>query len=73
MLSDASTYYCHVCGAKEEHVHHCEKTNADRIRAMNDKELADLLYEVQMTMSEFWNPKIEVVNTWPDWLKQEVE
>jgi len=50
-----------------------KKTNADSIRAMSDEELADLLYEVQMTMSEFWNPKIEVVNTWPDWLKQEVE
>lgn len=31
-----SMYYCHICGAKEEHVHHCKKTNADRIRSMSD-------------------------------------
>ena len=40
-------------------------TNADRIRAMTDEELADLLMEVHWTT---FPPKIG----WLDWLKREV-
>lgn len=46
----------------------CEKTpftNADRIRAMSDEELADFLDKV--------NPRLWKHETWIKWLKQEVQ
>ena len=42
-------------------------TNADRIRAMSDEELADWLEEVQCGMIEHWS------RWWLQWLKQPAE
>jgi len=59
----------------------CEKTpftNADRIRAMTDEELADLLRRIVQSMTlEFAfivtkDEKIPVPN-WLDWLQQEAQ
>ena len=43
-------------------------TNADRIRAMSDEELAELLHS-QFVFSNSYLPS----KWWVDWLKQEVE
>jgi len=43
-------------------------TNADRIRAMSDEELAELLHS-QFVFSNSYLP----IKWWVDWLKQEVE
>ena len=43
------------------------KTNADRIRAMSDEELADMLYE---TDSRIGNADLD---EWLEWLKQPAE
>ena len=45
-------------------------TNADRIRAMSDEELADFLYETEV---QYIPIDLSVENNWLDWLKQEVE
>ena len=49
--------------AKVEYV----QTNADRIRAMSDEELADMLYE---TDSRIGNADLD---EWLEWLKQPAE
>ena len=45
------------------------QTNADRIRAMSDEELAELLYE---TETQYLPIGLHVENGWPEWLKKEV-
>ena len=66
-------YVCPTCNSKFNYVpsecHFCgriRKTNADRIRAMSDEELAEELYD---------NSNIDCTQyqTILDWLKQEVE
>ena len=48
----------------------CEKTNADRIRAMSDEELADFLAYTWATSSRAWKKDTgETLH----WLKQHVE
>ena len=46
-------------------------TNADRIRAMTDKDLAEWI--VHKTEGNGFDRYGEVVNAWLNWLKQEVE
>lgn len=52
------------------------KTNADRIRAMTDEELAEFLNDVNMCLCSFAMGKSpcdgENCPCWLDWLKQEV-
>jgi len=45
-------------------------TNADRIRAMTDEELARFLY---IKTCEDGYPQFDNIPSWLDWLKQEVE
>ena len=45
-------------------------TNADRIRAMSDEELADFLYE---TETQYIPIDLLVENNWLEWLESEVE
>lgn len=56
-----------------------KKTNADRIRAMTDEELADFLWSIgsnPVTGNYYLNGKLLFFcgngNGWLDWLKQEV-
>ena len=58
------------------------KTNADRIRAMSDEELAEFLYNVWKKQDTFSKEVCERCgdtdigcqpNCWLDWLKQEAE
>lgn len=44
-----------------------QQTNADRIRAMTDEELANYIWQLQNTKER------RSTNGWLDWLKQEVE
>ena len=46
-------------------------TNADRIRAMSDEELAEWI--VHKTEGNGFDGYEEVVNAWLDWLKEEVD
>ena len=57
----------HVCSMYDPIM---RKTNADRIRAMSDEELADLLCE---TETQYASIDLNIENTWLDWLKQEVD
>ena len=50
--------------------HTSKQTNADRIRAMTDEELANFLGEVE---TESYCGKHRGVLGWIDWLKQGVE
>ena len=56
------------------------KTNSDRIRAMTDEELADILYSVCVRSScgncpiaQFCGDIFRIVDDWLDWLKAPVE
>lgn len=54
------------------------KTNADRIRAMNDEELADKFEEIQLkTVKAYGNDDLllkgKLKKYWLDWLRQECE
>ena len=54
-----------------------ETTNADRIRAMTDEELANILTDVQINYGWFCSGVSQkqaypFPNCWLDWLKQEV-
>ena len=55
-------YYCSVCG---EYFQEIKKTNADKIRAMSDEELAKLLCCTGWRMFEY--------KECLEWLKQPVE
>ena len=46
------------------------KTNADRIRAMSDEELAGWIYGVEMT-ARLFGPRSK--NMWFDWMKEEAK
>lgn len=46
------------------------KTNADRIRAMTDAELAKFLY---IKTCEDGCPQFDIISGWLNWLKQEAE
>ena len=47
-------------------------TNADRIRAMTDEELALMIYEVSWRIAQ--DPDyIDTEQDWLDWLKQDAE
>lgn len=57
-----------------------KKTNADRIRAMSDEELAELivkhkpLYSWPKAVREIWmQPKVTKIQAWVMWLKQPAE
>ena len=47
-----------------------KRTNADRIRAMTDEELAEFLY---VKTCEDGYPQFDNIPGWLDWLKQEVD
>ncbi len=51
----------------DEFFHHKRQTNADRIRAMSDEELADKLWSIS-----HYTQKKQKISEWLDWLKQEV-
>ena len=65
MIGGSKFKWCHACGETS-----LIQTNADRIRAMSDEELADLLCE---TETQYASIDLNIENTWLDWLKQEVE
>ena len=56
-----------------------KKTNADRIRAMTDEELAHWIVEMKITgcpedqISTMWCDDMSCVDCWLDWLKQEFD
>lgn len=65
---------CRYCGI------HTKQTNADRIRAMTDEELAEWFIKVQDDIADYcdWGraypPELPTrKDTWIDWLKQEVK
>lgn len=60
---------CDICDGYDQYKGK-KTTNADRIRAMSDEELAELLYE---TETQYIPINLSVENDWLDWLKQEVE
>jgi hypothetical protein len=45
-------------------------TNADRIRALSDEELAEYLSKVQ---GDIFRGKMRLTHQWLDWLRQEVD
>ena len=47
-------------------------TNADKIRAMTDEELANLLAHYDNWTEEADLHEVEIYKRWLDWLKQEV-
>ena len=52
------------------------KTNADRIRAMTDEELADFLDDIIHDWGEgsaYLRARGMLVDNWDDWLKQEAQ
>lgn len=77
----AETFYCTalkcpLCagGVRKCTAPHCENrtppTNADRIRAMSDEELARWIWAVQ---SGVYHEKIVSTDGWRDWLYSPVE
>lgn len=55
-----------------------KKTNADRIRAMTDEELAEWFIKIQDDVADYYDgghavaPELPTMkNSWLDWLKQE--
>ena len=56
-----------------------KQTNADRIRAVSDEELAELIASVQQDIVDYYSckkhvPELPVESKiWLDWLKQEAE
>lgn len=61
-------------GVREKYIY---RTNADRIRAMNDEELADKFEEIQLKTANAYGDddlllKGELKKYWLDWLKKEV-
>lgn len=55
-------------------------TNADRIRAMTDEEMADWFIEIQDDVADYYDgghavaPELPTMkNSWLEWLKQEVK
>lgn len=68
--------FCSVQNCFCEEVFDCEdfepiikqQTNADRIRAMTDEELAEYLAE---TCADVWNMFVDPKQMWLEWLKQE--
>ena len=66
---------CVECGLSRKH--YKPITNADRIRAMSDEELADKFEEIQLkTAKAYGNDDLllkgELKKYWLEWLKQEV-
>ena len=72
--SNKDSILCTICGiAKDgarEHFKPKPITNADRIRAMTDEELADWVWGVE-TAGRAYGPRGK--KAWLDWLKQEVD
>lgn len=79
---------CTMCwkASKKKCPHFIQKTNADRIRAMTDEELADFIGGIFTIERDMWGdydprtvvtqePRVEVRNKEDmlDWLKQPVE
>ena len=63
-------YPCDGCNGVTYYEEPKPITNADRIRAMSDEELADFLYE---TETQYIPIDLSVENNWLDWLKQEAK
>lgn len=65
---------CSFAGKSHEMSFECRlyvgKTNADRIRAMTDEELARFLY---IKTCEDGRPQFDIISGWLNWLKQKVE
>lgn len=67
-----------MCTLSEEdcsyHSHTAKRTNADRLRAMSDEELAMLIHDI--VQAEMWRAQVrECITTetgWLDWLREEV-
>ena len=70
MIRGREFYYCDDCGTEYpiKDMSKKKQTNADRIRAMSDEELADFLYE---TETQYIPIDLLVENNWLEWLKQE--
>ena len=49
------------------------KTNADRIRAMSDEELADFIHTLRTNIAMCAIMRVEPMNMGLEWLKQPVE
>ena len=71
---------CYICGYEMQMPNCKPTTNADRIRAMTDEELADFLWSIgqnPLTWNTYLNGKFIFFsgngNGWLDWLKQEVD
>lgn len=58
---------CVECGLSRKN--YKPVTNADRIRAMSDEELALFIHNVEAQAAE--TELVSYVNEWLDWLKQE--
>ena len=75
-VKDRLPVECPVCG----HKNNTPQTNADRIRAMSDEELAKLivkhkpLYSWCKGVREIWmKPNVTKVQAWLEWLQQPAE
>lgn len=49
------------------------QTNADRIRAMSDEELADFIHQVRTNLAMCAMLRVEPMNMGIEWLKQPAE
>lgn len=54
----------------DEFFRHKRQTNADRIRGMSDRELAEYLSKVQ---GDIFRGEMRLTPQWFDWLQQEVD
>lgn len=61
---------CHICN-NEKDMFRPRPTNADRIRAMTDEELAEWI--VRITEGNGFDGYEERVKAWLKWLKQEAQ
>lgn len=75
---------CKICGVgmngEREYYTPQPTTNADKIRAMSDEELADWFIKIQDDVADYYDgghafaPELPTLkDSWLDWLKQEAE
>jgi len=68
--NDFEFHACHICHMERD-MYKPKRTNADRIRAMTDEELAEKMSGLEsfaLTCGGGWPPE-----KWLDWLRQEEE
>ena len=73
--NDFEFHACHICHMEKD-MYKPKKTNADRIRAMSDKELGEWVAKSFIHCphyGEYDYPCDSCAECWTEWLKQEAE